>query len=115
MLRLVLKRGHYEAFRAGTKRVEIRRYGPWFNERRYFPGRPIVLTYRRANVGPFLLATVAGFERAPAAHHPEACAVYPGLRPDEELAVIHLAVEREITLAEEQALRREWAAGSTTA
>jgi hypothetical protein len=36
--------------------------------------------------------------------------VYPGLRPDGELALIELAVEREIMLAEVEALRVEWAA-----
>jgi hypothetical protein len=104
MLRLVLKRTYFEAFRRGEKHVEVRRYGKWYNERCFHIGRQVALTWRYSNEGPFLLAVVRSFAKATAAEHPEMMRLYPELKPDDPLALIGLDVKREIDVAEEAAL-----------
>jgi hypothetical protein len=39
-----LKREYFEAFAANKKTVEIRKYGPRWNERTCFQGRPVLLS-----------------------------------------------------------------------
>lgn len=40
-----LKTEYFEAFRLGTKTVELRRYGPMWNERTCTPGRAVTLSH----------------------------------------------------------------------
>ncbi len=59
-----LKAEYFDAFAAGTKQDELRRYGPRWNERVCWIGRPVVLSrgYGRQHR---LVARIASFKRQP--------------------------------------------------
>jgi hypothetical protein len=92
---IVVKRVYYEQFAAGTKTVEYRRHRKPFTERAFYVGRWVRLAYNYdINKYPSLIARVTGFELAPAHDHPAMRDVYPDLGDDDELALIHIDVQR---------------------
>lgn len=97
MLLLILKKRYWEAFARGEKTTEFRRHRPPFVARTFAPGRLVRLSYNYDLARyPRLVARIADFEVRIARDHPELLDVYPELRPDDELALIHLAeFERE--------------------
>lgn len=79
---IALKTEYFEAFRAGTKTVEYRLYGPRWNERTCAIGRPVVLSkgYGKAHR---INGHVSGFWRSTAVTHSQAwrdCYGEPGNR-----------------------------------
>lgn len=60
---------YYEEFENGTKTKEYRKYGPRWNERTCFVGRPAVLSkgYGKANR---LQSCVRNFRKVPASQYP---------------------------------------------
>jgi hypothetical protein len=66
-----------------------------FTARVYYPGRRVRIAYNyNLALHPTLMATVKRFEVALASVHPEMFDFYQGLRPSDEIALIHLQVEK---------------------
>ncbi len=92
---IVVKRAYFDQFAAGSKTVEYRRHRPPFTARTFYPGRWVRIAYNYdVKRCPSLIAQVISFDVAPARDHPELIEVYPTLLPDDELALIKLAIER---------------------
>jgi hypothetical protein len=92
---IVVKRCYWDDFRAGTKTIEYRRHKRQFTARVYYPGRRVRIAYNyNLALHPTLMATVKRFEVALASVHPEMLDFYQGLRPSDEIALIHLQVEK---------------------
>jgi len=91
---IVVKRKWFDEFAAGRKTIEYRRYGRMFNEAVFYPGRAVrIANGYDPNRAPVLHAVVKRFERTLAcdcAHMPTGA--YPDLKPEDELALIHLEV-----------------------
>ena len=91
-----LKAGQYDAFDDGSKVNEYRLYGPRWNEKNCYPGRPATLSrgYGKKNR---LSSTVRDFSRQPVSQLPESVqatmlALYgPG---EHDIAVIGINVHR---------------------
>jgi len=98
---IVVKRGFYDQFEAGTKTVERRLHRPPFTQRAFYPGRWVRLAYN-FNVAktPSLIAKVTSFEVVAARDAlgwVELISIYPQLMiadPDTEIALITLAIQR---------------------
>jgi hypothetical protein len=95
---IVVKRMYYDQFAGGTKTIEHRRHRPPFTARVFYPGRVVRIAYNfNIKKTPSLLAMVISFSIAPARslnEHPELIEVWPTLLPDDEIALIKLAIER---------------------
>jgi hypothetical protein len=92
---IVVKYCYYDEFRAGTKTIEYCRHQGPFNAGVFYPGRQVRIAYNyNLNLCPSLPATVTRFEVALATAHPEMLDFYEGLRPTDEIALIHLNVEK---------------------
>jgi hypothetical protein len=89
---IIIKRKWLDEFAAGRKTIEYRRYGRMFTERTFYPGRRVRLTCQYSMRGLILSATVKRFQRALASDRPDLLDVYPDLKPDAEMALIHLDV-----------------------
>jgi hypothetical protein len=95
---IVVKRIYFDEFASGQKTIEYRRYGRVFTERTFYPGRRVRIKYQYNNGAPELAAMVRLFECRLARDGPDLSAVYPGLKPDDEIALIHLQIiERQGT------------------
>ena len=93
---IVVKRVYFDEYATGRKTIEYRRYGRMFTERTFYPGRRVRIKYQYNNNAPELAATVRRFEWALACDGPDLSTVYPSLKPDDEIALIHLQiVDRE--------------------
>ena len=92
---IVVKRVYFDLFAAGTKTVEYRRYKKPFTEGAFYVGRWVRIAYNyNINKYPSLIARVTGFAVAPARDHPAMFELYRDLQPDDELALVHLDVQR---------------------
>jgi hypothetical protein len=87
---IAVRRGYYEAFRAGSKTIEYRRHKPPFTARVFYPGRRVRIRCGYGRAYPELPATVTRFETKPLAEVPEMEGFYADMRPDDEIALIHL-------------------------
>ena len=91
---IVVKRVYYDAFLAGEKTIEYRRHRAPFTMRAFYPGRWVRIAYNYDLARyPHLLARVVAFSVAPAREHPELATLYKGLGPDDEIALISLAID----------------------
>src|SRR6266851_5286347 len=92
---IVVRRAYFDQFVSGAKTIEYRRHRPPFTARTFYPGRWVRIAYNYdVKRCPSLLATVISFDVAPAGEYPKLIEVYPTLLPDDELALIKLAIER---------------------
>jgi len=102
---IVVKRCYYDEFLAGVKTIEYRRHKGQFNARVFHPGRRMRIAYNyNLNLYPSLTAIVTRFEVTPASTHPEMLDFYQGLQPNDEIALIHLRVERGRPLRSRQGI-----------
>jgi hypothetical protein len=93
---LVVKRVYWNAFADGTKTIEYRRHRGLFTAKTFRPGRDVLIYYHYwFDRYPSLNAMVLDFTVDVAANHPNMLAVYPDLKPTDEVALIHLAVETQ--------------------
>jgi hypothetical protein len=90
---IVVKRRFYDQFVDGTKTIEYRRHRPPYTIRVFYPGRAVRIgfNYNLARF-PVLNATVVSFTVEPARAHPAMLDLYPQLQPDDEIALIKLAI-----------------------
>ena len=89
---IVVKRKWLDEFAAARKTIEYRRYGRMFTERTFYPGRRVRLACQYSMRGLVLSAMVHRFERVLAGNMPDLSDVYPDLKPNDELALIHLEI-----------------------
>jgi hypothetical protein len=95
---LIVRKTYWLEFRAGTKSVEYRRYGPRFNERVFRIDRLLAIGYARDRRSPRLLASVASFATRPVAELPEMLDIYPDMKPDGLIAEIGLALHGQVRI-----------------
>lgn len=70
-----LKTEWFDKFAAGSKDVEYRKYGPGWNERTVYAGRPVILS--KGYSGARLDAVVLSYELVQARDVPRATEIYP--------------------------------------
>lgn len=70
-----LKGEWFDQFADGTKTVEYRKYGPGWNERTIYAGRPVILS--KGYSGARIDAVVVSFELVKARDVPRATELYP--------------------------------------
>lgn len=92
---IVVKRKYYDQFQSGEKSVEYRRLRGQFNPNVFSVGRDVRIAYNY-NVSrfPTIDATVVSFEAIPASRCPELLSLCPDMAPDEQIAAIHLSIDR---------------------
>lgn len=83
-----LKAEWFDRFADGTKDTEYRKYGPGWNERTVYAGRPVILS--KGYSGARLDAVVVSFELVKARDVPRATELYP---PQTTLIAIKLNVD----------------------
>lgn len=82
---------YFDAFAAGTKRIEWRVYGPRWNRQVAYRGRPVTLS--RGYSGARLAGTIVQTRRVPASRAPEvARALFPQAK---FFCAIHLALNSD--------------------
>lgn len=85
-----LRSCYFDAFADGSKTVEWRPYGPRWNDKTVWPGRPVTLS--RGYSGARLRGCVISMDRVPRHVAPKGvCALYPTA---EYFCAIHVSVHR---------------------